>query len=117
VTPLSSWAQEAAGTDAAPTAQTASFQQTSFDCSKARSDAEHIICNDAELASDDVQLAAIYAKAKAAVDDPAAFKARTRAQWNYREQQCHDRECLVRWYADQKVALAVMAETGKVAQP
>ncbi|MFL9983876.1 DUF4236 domain-containing protein [Paraburkholderia sediminicola] len=126
VTPLSRWAQEngpapvrdeSAATDAAPSAPAASFQQTSFDCSKARSNAEHIICNDAELASDDVQLAAIYAKAKAAVDDPTAFKARTRAQWNYREQQCHDRECLVRWYADQKVALAVMAETGKVAQP
>jgi hypothetical protein len=126
VTPLSNWAQEvgsapvrddSAATDTATSAPAASAQQTSFDCLKARSDAEHIICNDAELASDDVQLAAIYAKAKAAVDDPVEFKARTRAQWSYREQQCHDRECLVRWYADQKVALAVMAETGKVAQP
>ncbi|WMY07273.1 DUF4236 domain-containing protein [Paraburkholderia phenoliruptrix] len=116
VTPLSSWAQEVAGTDAAPSAQTASFQQTSFDCSKALSDAEHIICSDAELASDDVRLAAIYAKAKAVVDDPVAFKERTRAQWNYREQQCHERECLVRWYADQNVALVAIAETGKVAQ-
>lgn len=116
VTPLSSWAQEAAGTGAAPSAQTASFQQTSFDCSKAHSDAEHIICSDAELASDDVQLAAIYAKAKAAADDPAAFKERTRAQWNYREQQCHERECLIRWYADQNIALAEIAATGKIAQ-
>lgn len=116
VTPLSSWAQETAGTDAAPSAQTASFLQTSFDCSKAHSDAEHIICSDAELASDDVQLAAIYAKAKAAADDPAAFKERTRAQWNYREQQCHERECLIRWYADQNVALAEIAATGKVGQ-
>lgn len=66
------------------------------------------------LASDDVQLAAIYAKAKAAADDAVAFKERTRAQWNYREQQCHERECLIRWYADQNVALAAIAETGKV---
>ncbi|WP_406868121.1 DUF4236 domain-containing protein [Paraburkholderia fungorum] len=116
VTPLSRWAQEGAGTDAAPSAQTASFRQTSFDCSKARSDAEHIICSDAELASDDVQLAAIYARAKAVADDPVAFKERTRAQWNYREQQCHERECLIRWYADQNVALAEIAATGKVAQ-
>ncbi|MFM0173652.1 DUF4236 domain-containing protein [Paraburkholderia sediminicola] len=126
VTPLSSWAQDSgssliidrsAAADTAPSTPAVSFQQTSFDCSKAHSDAEHIICNDAELASDDVQLAAIYAKAKATVDDPVAFKGRTRAQWNYREQQCHDRECLVRWYADQKVALTTIAETGKVAQP
>ncbi|MDR6467561.1 hypothetical protein J2777_001254 [Paraburkholderia graminis] len=116
VTPLSSWAQETVGTDAAPSAQTTSFQQTSFDCSKAHSDAEHIICSDAELASDDVQLAAIYVKAKAVADDPVAFKVRTRAQWNYREQQCHDRECLARWYADQNVVLSAIAETGKIAQ-
>ncbi|MGF6871437.1 hypothetical protein [Paraburkholderia sp. MM5477-R1] len=125
VTPLSSWAQEngpnpvegkSAATNTVQSTPADSFQQTSFDCSKARSDAEHIICNDAELASDDVQLAAIYAKANAAADDPTAFKARTRTQWNYREQQCHDRECLVRWYTDQIIALATIAETGKVAQ-
>ncbi|MFM0009198.1 DUF4236 domain-containing protein [Paraburkholderia sediminicola] len=125
VTPLSSWAQEngsnvvggeSAATDTAPSTQADSFQQTSFDCSKAHSDAEHIICSDAELASDDVQLAAIYAKAKTVADDPVAFKERTRVQWNYREQHCHDRECLARWYIDQKVALAAIAETGKVAQ-
>ncbi|WP_153098774.1 DUF4236 domain-containing protein [Paraburkholderia hayleyella] len=125
-TPLLSWAQKSKGsasvrdetvvTYTAQLTPVTSFQPTSFDCSKAYSDAEHIICNDAALASDDIQLAAIYAKAKAAVDDPVAFKAQTRAQWNYREQQCHDRECLVRWYADQKVVLAAIAETGKVAQ-
>jgi Uncharacterized protein conserved in bacteria, putative lipoprotein len=125
VTPLSSWAQESgsnvggnesAVTDTARSAQADSFQGTSFDCSKAHSDAEHIICSDAELAQEDIQLAGIYSRAKAAADDPAAFKDRTRAQWNYREQQCHNRECLVRWYADQKVALAWIAETGRVAQ-
>lgn len=124
VTPLSSWAQErgsnfagneSAPTDTAQSAQADSFQQTSFDCSKAHSDAEHLICSDAELAQEDIQLAAIYGRAKAAADDPVAFKARTRAQWNYREQQCHDRECLVRWYADQKIALGTIATTGKVA--
>jgi hypothetical protein len=119
-TPLSGWAQEngavpvvgdSVATDTAPAA---SFQQTSFDCTKARSDAEHIICSDAKLASDDVHLAAIYAKAKAVADDPVAFRERTRAQWNYREHQCHDRECLIRWYADQSIGLAAIAETGKV---
>lgn len=123
-TPLASWAQEnGTGTGGdAPTATvvsqaapTASSLQTSFNCAKARSDAEHIICSDAELASDDIQLAAIFAKAKAAASDPAAFKERTRAQWNYREQQCHDRECLVRWYTDQKIALTEIAATGTVA--
>lgn len=87
---------------------------TSFDCSKARSDAEHLICSDPELAADDVELAKVYSVAKAAVADQAAFKERTRNQWNYREKNCHDRECLVRWYADQKIVLTQIAQTGKV---
>jgi hypothetical protein len=82
---------------------------TSFDCTKARSDAEHLICSDPELAADDVELAGIYVKAKAAAIDQAAFKEHTRQQWNYREQNCRDRDCLVRWYADQKTALTQIA--------
>ncbi|BCZ81920.1 hypothetical protein PTKU64_55950 [Paraburkholderia terrae] len=91
-----------------------SVAQPSFDCTKARSDAEHLICADAELAAADVELAALYAKAKAAATDQAAFKERTRTEWNYREQNCHDRECLSRWYADQKVALSEIAQSGTV---
>ena len=118
-TPLADWlkaneALSAPGTDATPasSAPVAPTLQASFDCSKARSDAEHLICSDAELAADDVELASIYAKAKAAAADQVAFKERTRAEWNYREQNCHDRDCLVNWYADQKTALQRIADTG-----
>ena len=115
-TPLAHWAQQSgANIGTQVTAPPAPSQQTSFDCTKARSDAEHIICSDAELAAADVQLAAIYAKAKAAATDPIAFKERTRAQWNYRERQCHDRECVARWYADQQVVLSDIANTGNAA--
>jgi hypothetical protein len=86
----------------------------SFDCSKARSDAEHLICSDPELAADDVELAAIFARARAMVIDQASFKDRVRQQWNYRERNCHDRECLVRWYADQKTVLTQIAQTGRL---
>jgi hypothetical protein len=68
------------------------------------------------LAADDVELARIYAQAKAAVADQVAFRDRTRAQWNYREQTCHDGECLARWYVDQKIALAEIAKTGFIGQ-
>lgn len=87
---------------------------TSFDCSKARSDAERLICTDSELAADDVELARIFATAKAAVIDQSAFRERTRLQWNFREQNCHDRTCLIRWYADQKVVLTQIAQSGRV---
>ncbi|MFV8631150.1 DUF4236 domain-containing protein, partial [Ralstonia pseudosolanacearum] len=112
-TPLADWAQKSeVNIRANVTASPAPSMQTSFDCSKARSDAEHIICSDPELAADDVELAVIYAKARAVAKDPVAFRERTRAQWNYRERQCHDRECLARWYADQKVVLSEIANTG-----
>ncbi|AJW45538.1 hypothetical protein TK49_13010 [Ralstonia mannitolilytica] len=87
---------------------------TSFDCSKARSDAERLICSDPVLASNDVELAKIFVRAKAAAIDQTAFRERVRQQWNYREQNCHDRECLVRWYADQKTVLTQISQTGKV---
>lgn len=93
-------------------AAVASSTQPSFDCSKAKSDAEHLICANADLATADRELADIFARAKAAVADKAAFKERTRTEWNYREQNCHDKDCLVRWYADQKAALQHIADTG-----
>lgn len=115
-TPLADWAREnEMSIGATVAASPAPSLQASFDCTKARSDAEHIICRDPELAADDVQLAVIYAKAKAAAKDSVAFKERTRTQWNYRERECHDRECVARWYADQKVVLSEIANTGDAA--
>ncbi|WP_156125892.1 lysozyme inhibitor LprI family protein [Paraburkholderia kururiensis] len=86
----------------------------SFDCQKAKSDAERLICSDAELASQDVALANLFEKAKAAVTDKAAFRERVREQWNYRESACHDRECLVRWYTAQREFLSGVARTGRL---
>ncbi|MDR5796499.1 Ivy family c-type lysozyme inhibitor [Caballeronia sp. LZ008] len=122
-TPLAAWKQQqladsvsvsSTSSPGSPTAPATPTFAASFDCSKARSDAEHLICSDAELAAADVDLVAIYARAKAAAMDQTAFRERTRAEWNYREQTCHDRECVTRWYADQKVALNEIAATGNV---
>jgi hypothetical protein len=118
-TPLADWAKSndvtsEASSAAASEPATQATLQTSFDCAKARSDAENLICHDPELAADDVELSAIFAKAKAAVSDQAALRERSRKEWSYREQNCHDRDCLVRWYADQKTALTQIALTGDV---
>lgn len=76
--------------------------KTSFDCAKARSDAERLICSDADLAAADVDLATQFATAKAGVTDLAAFKEQARQNWNLRERNCHDRDCLVLWYKNQR---------------
>ncbi|WP_175774374.1 lysozyme inhibitor LprI family protein [Burkholderia anthina] len=93
---------------------TSSLQQTSFDCGKAKSIPEFLICHDPDLAADDRDLAATYQQAKDAVIDKAAFADRTRKQWNFREKNCRDKACLVSWYAYQKRVLAKIAQTGDV---
>jgi hypothetical protein len=84
--------------------------KTSFDCSKARSDAEHLICGDSKLAAADTAFADLFAKAKSAAQDPVAFNENARLAWNDREQNCHDRACLIRWYAAQIDRLTAVAQ-------
>lgn len=86
---------------------------TSFDCTKAKSDAEHLICTDPTLAAADVDLARLYAAARAVVTNRMAFQERVRQQWNYREQVCHDRDCLMRWYNDEKIVMSHIEATGR----
>jgi uncharacterized protein len=106
-------------TNASTATATVVAYKTSFNCAKARSDSERIICSDAELAADDVELAAIYAEAKAVATHQAAFKDHVRQQWNYRQRKCHDRDCVSQWYADQKQWLMniVNGQGGSVSQP
>lgn len=87
-------------------------QQPSFDCAKARSIPEYLICHDQELAASDRELATLHQQAKEAVTDKVAFAERTRKQWNYREKNCRDKECLKSWYAYQKNVLTKIAQTG-----
>lgn len=90
--------------DAAPS-QAAPLQGASFDCRKAKSASEVLICSDAELSRLDGELADVYRQAKANASDAQAFKQRTIDAWKWREANCHDKGCLMRWYADRKAAL------------
>ncbi|WP_134166399.1 lysozyme inhibitor LprI family protein [Paraburkholderia caballeronis] len=86
--------------------------ETSFDCSKARTLNEYLICHDSDLAASDKELGALYQQAKEAATDKQAFADRTRKQWNFREKNCHDKACLVSWYSYQKDVLTKIAQTG-----
>jgi len=70
----------------------------SFDCAKARSVPEKLICADAELSRLDRALGQLYARARDAAPDKAAFARQNSQEWRRREATCRDRECLVRWY-------------------
>lgn len=86
--------------------------QTSFDCSKAKSISENLICNNPSLAEADLQLAQVLAQAKIHANDKKALTNRVRKQWNYREKNCTDEACLFDWYAYQKSILQQVISTG-----
>ncbi len=80
-------------------------QNASFDCKKAKSASEILICGDPELSRLDSELANIYRQAKSNSLDAGEFKDQTTAAWKWREANCRDKACLLAWYARRKDAL------------
>lgn len=74
----------------------------SFDCSRAKSTAEHLICADPELAARDREIRTLYVQAKAVAPNLEAFKANTIQAWKYREKTCADKSCIFDWYASRQ---------------
>ncbi len=89
----------------------------SFDCKNAASPTERLICNDTELSKLDDELSLVYRRAKASVPDQAAFKAQTRAAWQWREANCRTKDCLLGWYANRRQVLSTMSKADSSAMP
>lgn len=87
---------------------------TSFDCNKAKSISEQLICSNEYLAGQDLELSQLVDEARNAVTDQKALNSRLRKQWNFREKNCKDVKCLEEWYNYQKYTLRLIAETGNV---
>jgi len=77
----------------------------SFDCAKAKSRAEILICSDPELATLDDDLANIYSRAKSLAPSPAEFKEQGAREWKRRETTCFDKPCLLAWYSERREQL------------
>lgn len=75
--------------------------QASFDCKKAKSVPERLICSDRELARLDRDLAAAYREALATASDSVAVRRRGIAALKQREAMCRDRECVKQWFKNQ----------------
>ncbi len=71
----------------------ATAQGASFDCAKARSKVEHLICETSEISKLDEDLAASY---KSALQDPATAKLvkRTQELWLNKRNVCSNAECV-----------------------
>lgn len=85
--------------------QESSVIKPSFDCNKASSLSEKLICADPELARMDLELAGLYRRAKSLAPDTKAFTRQSTERWKQRESMCYDKNCLVDWYASRKQEL------------
>jgi hypothetical protein len=82
----------------------------SFDCGKARSRTEKLICADAELAQLDRELGRLNVRARSLSPDPAAFRRAGDAEWKRRETECSDKDCLLAWYAQRREQLQALVD-------
>jgi uncharacterized protein len=103
--------------DRTPSAPQARRSNPSFDCDRARSTTERLICADEDLARQDRELGRLHQRARQAAADPRAFQRESDAQWQRREETCRDRECLQRWYAQRRAELGAAAARGSQPAP
>ncbi|MDE2430246.1 MAG: hypothetical protein KGM99_16105 [Burkholderiales bacterium] len=88
-----------------------SIVKPSFDCAKAKSDAEKLVCSDTELAERDNSTLEAYLTAKSMISDSMtknqydAFMAENKSRWLEREKNCHDKKCVMDWYDKRSVEL------------
>lgn len=87
---------------AAPTAPAAAVEAgpitASFDCAKARSNQEKLICSDRDLARLDIELSAAYRKAREAAADPKALQTEQIEWLKSLRGACSDAACLTQAY-------------------
>jgi uncharacterized protein len=85
----------------------------SFDCTKARSKAEVLICGVPVLSAKDDELAVLYSKALSVAKDKREFSRKNKIEWQKRE-GCSDVGCLSTWFASRKNQLeAIINEKEK----
>ncbi len=86
-----------------------SANAASFDCQKAESEAEILICNDEELSQIDTEFDKLYQKARSITSNLANFDRDAKEAWLKREQNCDDKICLIIWYRDrmEKYSMAI----------
>ncbi|MEX3672291.1 lysozyme inhibitor LprI family protein [Paraburkholderia phenoliruptrix] len=106
--PTASAVQQSASTTLKQDANGTTGVHSSFDCTKASSPIEHLICSTPESANADLRLADAYSKARAKTSDPAALKADQRNWLANERNACSDAACLVRVMNDRIERLSSM---------
>lgn len=79
-----------------------SSNAASFDCTKAKSQSEKLICDDPQLSALDDDLSLLYKKARSVTNDKDAFNTQNKTEWSNREKDCKNKTCMLLWYEHRK---------------
>lgn len=71
----------------------------SFNCAKAHSTAETLICADDNLSRADDELGKLFRIAQRQAADRRAYRRDSDSKWAWREENCTDVACLTDWYS------------------
>jgi len=94
--------------EAAAVAAPAEAVRPSFDCAKASTGSERMICGSPELARLDVQLADVYRKAQSGASDQQQLRSE-QVSWIRQSRKCEDEGCLAQSYKTRIAELAKLA--------
>ncbi len=94
----------------------ASAEGASFDCAKASTKVEHIICDDPELSSQDDEMADKFKSAQRGASDRAEL-VRGQRQWLSKRNACLDVACVKDAYESRLSELSVVPKGAEVPQP
>ncbi|MEI5996707.1 hypothetical protein H3V53_05670 [Paraburkholderia bengalensis] len=93
----------------------------SFNCAKAHSTAETLICRDVALSRADDELGNLFRLAQRQAADGRAYRRDSDSKWAWREANCTDIACLADWYATRieeiREQLHQSAQDGERARP
>ena len=88
-------------------------EPASFNCAKASSSNELMICASPQLSLMDDDLSTLYRAARVAAPDPTAFKKETNDEWRKRG-RCVDRACLIAWYQRRSFQLSTVLNHAQI---
>ena len=83
-----------------------------FDCTKASTTVEHLVCNDAELSKMDDALVSAYTRIISQASDREAVKT-AQKEWLKRRDACKDAACLKKVYTSRLTVLTSKVSTTK----
>lgn len=84
-------------------------QSASFDCQKASSRNDRMICDDAELSRLDDEVGVAYKEALRKASSPKELIANQREAWKLRERECSTKACLADWFVQRLAYLGTTA--------